>query len=131
MNASRPLAILLAPLFCVLLQACASRPAYGPSDDQALEPVRQAHQTCLQQQTVALINGSDDVRLLTDHIVGACDDQLQPAATYLSGRGFNSYYIQRFIEEKRAHATRVTADFILRVKSRQNGASPPSSSPAF
>ncbi len=108
----------------LLLAACATGPTYGPSDDTALEKVRLAHQACLQQQTVALINGSDDVNFLTQHIVSQCDGALQPASEYLRGRGFSSYFIQSFLQEKRSHAMQVTSDFILRVKSIQNGSPP-------
>lgn len=104
----------------ILLSACASAPTYGPADDKALEPTRKAHQDCLQHQIKMLINGSDDVGFLTQHIVGLCDPALKPAADYLAKRGFSSYYIGRFIEEKRRIGTDATADVILRVKSMQN-----------
>ena len=126
-------AVGLTALSAWLLCACASGPIYGESDDRALEPVRLAHQTCLQKETVATIHGSDDVNFLVQHIVAQCDDALRPAADYLRGRGFNAYYIDRFIQEKRAHASQVTADFILRVKAIQNGRTPgpPSAAPSF
>ena len=116
----------LVPLSCavILLGACASAPTFGSADDKALEPVRKAHQDCLQQQISALINGSDDVGLLTEHIVGLCDPALMPAADYLSKRGFSRHYIGQFINEKRRIGADATADVILRVKSRQNESAP-------
>jgi hypothetical protein len=102
------------------LGACASHPTYGPADDQALEPTRKSYQACLEKETRSLINGSDDVQFLTQHIVQQCDPALAPAASYLRGRGFNDWYVTRFLQEKRQYAMRATADFILRVKSLQN-----------
>lgn len=118
-----PAPVLLSGI-AILLCACASTPTYGPADDEALEPVRKAHQDCLQQQISALINGSDDVGFLTEHIVGLCDPALMPAADYLSKRGFSRHYIGQFINEKRRIGSDATADVILRVKSRQNEAAP-------
>jgi hypothetical protein len=119
-----------------LLGACASQPTYGPSDDKALEPTRKSYQACLEKETRSLINGSDDVQFLTQHIVQQCDPALSPAATYLRGRGFNDWYVTRFLQEKRQYAMRATADFILRVKSLENdggGESPssPQAAPYF
>ena len=114
------------PLLLLMLSACASQPTYGPSDDQALEPTRKSYQACLEKETRSLIDGSDDVQFLTQHIVQQCDPALSPAGSYLRGRGFDDWYIQRFLQEKRQHAMRATADFILRVKSLQNEGGPPS-----
>lgn len=114
------LALLVISGIATLLCACASGPSYGPADDQALESVRKAHQDCLQNQIKLLINGSDDVDFLAEHIVGLCDPALKPAADYLAKRGFSSYYISRFIEEKRRIGADATADVILRVKAMQN-----------
>ncbi|MCC2656271.1 MAG: hypothetical protein K0Q76_1379 [Panacagrimonas sp.] len=122
------------PLLLLTLSACASQPKYGPSDDQALEPTRKSYQACLEKETRSLISGSDDVQFLTQHIVQQCDPALSPAASYLKGRGFDDWYIGRFLQEKRQHAMRATADFILRVKSLQNdggGSSSPQPAPYF
>lgn len=105
------------------LGACAAAPSYGPGDDQALEPVRKAHQDCLQKQIGMLINGSDDVGFLTEHIVGLCNPALRPASDYLAKRGFSPYYIDRFIDEKRRLGADATADVILRSKSMRKGPS--------
>ena len=118
----------IVPVF-LLLSACASQPQYGPADDQALEPTRKSHQACLEKETRSLIDGSDDVQFLTQHIVQQCDPALSPAASYLRGRGFNDWYVGRFLQEKRQYAMRATADFILRVKSLQNGGGESPSSP--
>ena len=135
MNARRRVGpVSMGAAMALLLGACASRPTYGPSDDQALEPTRRAYQACLEKETRALIHGSDDVQFLTQHIVQQCDPALTPAATYLRGRGFDDWYVGRFLQEKRQHATRATADFILRVKSLQNdgsGAASPPPAPYF
>lgn len=103
-----------------LALGCASAPTYGPADDAAMEPVRKAHQECLQNNIKAFINGSDDVSFLTQHIVRLCDSTLQPAADYLAKRGFSSYYIGRFIEEQRGIGAEATANVILRIKAMQN-----------
>lgn len=125
----------LVPISCaaavtVMLTACASQPKYGPADDQALEPTRKSYQACLEKETRTMINGSDDVQFLTRHIVQTCDPALSPAAKYMKGRGFDDWYVERFLDEKRQHAMRATADFILRVKSLQNEGGPPSGPPA-
>lgn len=119
----------VASTLVLTLGACASQPKYGPADDQALEPTRKSYQACLEKETRSLIDGSDDVQFLTQHIVQQCDPALSPAASYLRGRGFDDWYIGRFLQEKRQHAMRATADFILRVKSLQNGAGESPSSP--
>jgi uncharacterized membrane protein len=118
--AMNQLALLVLSGAATLLCACASGPTYGPSDDKALEPVRKAHEKCLENQIKALINGSDDVNFLTRHIVSQCDPTLKPAADYLAKRGFSTYYISRFIEEKRQIGMEATANVILRIKAMQN-----------
>ncbi|MGH8517954.1 MAG: hypothetical protein ACREUE_10890 [Panacagrimonas sp.] len=134
MKTSRRLAsivpILSGAAAMAMLAGCASQPKYGPSDDQALEPTRKAYQACLENETRSMINGSDDVQFLTQHIVQTCDPALSPASRYLKGRGFDDWYIGRFLNEKRQHAMRATADFILRVKSLQNDGGPPPGSQA-
>ena len=126
----RVVSILIGAAMALLLNACASQPKYGPADDQALEPTRKSYQACLEKETRSLIHGSDDVQFLTQHIIQQCDPALSPAASYLRGRGFDDWYVQRFLQEKRQHAMRATADFILRVKSLQNDGEGPSSQPA-
>lgn len=107
----------------LLLAACASAPTYGPADDEAMAPVRQAHQDCLQSTIQSLIDGSDDVNFLTQHIVKQCDDTLTPAADYLAKRGFNSYQIGQFMQQQRQIGADATANVILRVKAMQNDGS--------
>jgi hypothetical protein len=127
----RVVSAVLVPAIATMLCACASQPRYGPADDQALEPTRKSYQACLEKETRSLIHGSDDVPFLTQHIVQQCDPALSPAASYLRGRGFDDWYIGRFLQEKRQHAMRATADFVLRVKSLQNeGGGPSSPAPA-
>lgn len=104
------------PLLC--LAACAAKgPTYGPADDEALEPVREDYGNCIRSQTAELIHGSNDVQFLTRHILKLCEPELEPAAKYLQQRGFDRYYIQQFLTEKRNSAGHVTSDFILRFKS--------------
>ena len=119
----------VASMLLLTLSSCASQPTYGPADDQALEPTRKSYQACLEKETRSLIDGSDDVQFLTQHIVQQCDPALTPAATYLRRRGFSDWYVGSFLQEKRQHAMRATADFILRVKSLQNGGGDAPSSP--
>ena len=101
-----------------ILSSCATKgPTYGPQDDEALEPIREAYGNCIRTQTAQLIHGSDDVQFLTRHILELCEPELKPAATYLDQRGFDPYYIRNFLQEKRSGAGHVTSDFILRFKS--------------
>lgn len=105
-------------ILTITITACATQgPTYGPADDDALEPIREAYGDCIRSQTAQLIHGSNDVQFLTRHILELCETKLQPAATYLQQRGFDAYYIRDFLGEKRNAAAHVTSDFILRFKS--------------
>lgn len=108
-------------LVTVLLGACASAPEYGEVDERALTPVREAYQQCIAAETKEVINGSDDVNFLVQHIVQHCEPQLGPLAEYLKKRGFSPYFITNFLSNARNQASQVTGSFILRAKSGQFG----------
>lgn len=109
--------LLVAPT--LWLCACASGPTYTDADTRALDPVRKNYEKCIGKTTLEVIDGSDDVPFLVQHIVSACDPQLVPVETYLRGRGFNGYFIQRYMQDKRDEASQVTALFILKTKAQQ------------
>lgn len=106
--------ILLA--LAILLGACATAPEYGDADEQALNPVRETYQQCIAAETKEVINGSDDVKFLVQHVVQQCEPQLRPLEAYLKDRGFPSPFIQNFLNNARNQATQVTGSFILRAK---------------
>jgi hypothetical protein len=105
----------------ILLGACAAAPEYEEADEQALSPVRETYQQCIASETKEVINGSDDVNFLVQHVVQHCEPQLRPLEAYLKERGFSSPFIQNFLTNARDQATQVTGSFILRAKGGGRG----------
>lgn len=105
----------------VLLSACATAPEYGDADEQALNPVRETYQQCIAAETREVINGSDDVNFLAQHVVQQCEPQLRPLEEYLKKRDFSPSFIQNFLNNARNQAGQVTGSFILRAKSGRLG----------
>lgn len=101
----------------ILLAACATAPEYGDADEQALNPVRETYQRCIAGETKEVINGSDDVTFLVQHVVQQCEPQLKPLEEYLKKRGFSQSFIYNFVNNARNQASQVTGAFILRAKS--------------
>lgn len=105
----------------VLLSACATAPEYGDADEQALNPVRETYQQCIAVETKEVINGSDDVNFLVQHVVQQCEPQLKPLEAYLKERGFSPSFTHNFLNNARNQASQVTGSFILRAKSGRLG----------
>ena len=101
----------------VLLGGCATVPEYGDADEQALIPVRETYQQCIAAETKGVINGSNDVQFLVQHVVKQCERNLRPLEEYLKGRGFSPSFIQNFLDNARTQASQVTSAFVLRAKS--------------
>lgn len=108
-------------VLALLSAACVATPEYGDHDEQALTPVREAYQGCIAGQTREVINGSDDVNFLVQHVIGQCESYLEPLKAYLKKRGFGQYFIQNFVTNARTQASQVTSSFILRAKASQYG----------
>lgn len=102
--------------------ACASHPTYGGADQKALQPQISSYHQCLNTASVQMVNGSDNVTLLTQAILRSCRDKLQPVVHYLQGRGFQSYFISNYLHNVRDDAGTTVESFILRTKSSQNSA---------
>lgn len=105
----------------VLFVACATTPEYGAADEQALTPVRETYQQCIADETREVINGSDDVDFLVQHVVQHCEPKLKPLEEYLKKRGFSPSFVYNFLNNARNQASQVTGAFILRAKSGRFG----------
>ncbi|TAM12355.1 MAG: hypothetical protein EPN72_05260 [Nevskiaceae bacterium] len=102
---------------CLFLGACATQPQYGAQDKAATQPLIKDYHTCLNQQAVAMVNGSDDVTLITRVVLRNCNDRLQAIGNYLKGRGFDDPFISRYLSNLHQQAGDSVESFILRVKS--------------
>lgn len=105
----------------LLVTACASAPTYSDADKAAIQPLQEEHEACLGGETAKVIDGSDDVAFLVQHVTSTCDPLLEPIADYLRGRGFSQPYVASYLRAVRQRGAQITASFILRQKSGQGG----------
>lgn len=109
---------------CLALAACATQPEFGAQDETAITPLLKSYYACLNHQAVEMVNGSDDVTLITRVVMRSCTDGLQPIGEYLHGRGFADTFVSRYLSNTHQRAGDAVEALVLRMKSSHSTAAP-------
>lgn len=102
----------------LLLVACASQPQRATPDDRAaFEEIENRHAECLGQKSAEFMRGSDDVALLTKHVMSLCEPVLSELNQEIIRRGFSPAYARGYVTAAREEAEQITRSGILKIKS--------------
>lgn len=105
-------------ILCLALVGCATveHHEFSFDDRAATEPLKEKHLECTAQNAASLIDGSNDVAYLVNHISTVCEPLLTPIEDYLLAQNFRPAFAHAYVDSVRKNHEAQCATFILKVK---------------
>lgn len=103
----------------LLLSACTTtQPRHAaPTDRVAFDAIQTRYASCLGAKSAEYIHGSDDVALLTTHVMSLCEPVLADLNREILARGFSQAYSNGYVSASRKEGKQMTVSGILKMKS--------------
>ena len=85
-----------------------------------LHSINGKHLVCLYHKSDKLINGSEDVKFLTQVVISGCESNLKEVEKYLFKINMPPDFIQGYINSSRQQGFVVISEYILAAKANNN-----------